>query len=101
MLYNNQAPRFTTYTSNTNANMIYANLYIEYTPTSQRLLGDANGDGEVNVADVTMTVDYILSNGSEFEHFVFPNADIDGNGIISVTDVTAIVDIILGVTATN
>ena len=57
-------------------------------------LGDVNGDGIINVTDVTMLVNYIL--GMEDEHFILENADITRDGIISVTDVTALTDIILG-----
>ena len=58
------------------------------------LLGDANGDGDVSLTDVTLTVNYVLNNG-EVDGFVFVNADIDGDGEITVTDVMSIVDIIL------
>ncbi|MBR6980835.1 MAG: C10 family peptidase [Prevotella sp.] len=63
-------------------------------PPIAHLIGDANGDGEVTVADVTVTVDYIL--GREVEEFFFENADAFEDGVINVTDVTAIVSIILG-----
>ena len=95
LLYNAQSPRFTTYTSGVSTRMFYANLFMEYTPQTQRLLGDANGDGILSVADVTLTVGVIL--GDELnDKFVFENADVDENGIISVADVTGIVNIILG-----
>ena len=55
------------------------------------LVGDVNGDGAVNVSDVTTLVNMIL--------FVIPKdmtrGDIDGNGIVNVSDVTALVNIIL------
>ena len=57
-------------------------------------MGDVNGDGTINVTDVTVLVGYIL--GTEDENFIFVNADITRDGIISVTDVTALVDLILG-----
>jgi len=63
-------------------------------PPITHLIGDANGDGEVTVADVTVTVDYIL--GREVEGFCFENANAHEDGEINVTDVTAIVSIILG-----
>ena len=56
------------------------------------LTGDVNGDGAVNVTDVTTLVNMILN--------VIPKdlerGDIDGNGAINVSDVTALVNIILG-----
>jgi len=57
------------------------------------LLGDANGDGVVDITDVTAIIDYVLGSGSE--PFIFANADINGDGTIDVTDVTMVIDIIL------
>lgn len=55
--------------------------------------GDVNGDGSVNVTDVTALVNMILG--------VIPKdtarGDIDGNGTVNVSDVTALVNIILGI----
>ncbi len=96
LLYNAQSPRFTTYSTNVGSTMFYANLYMEYTPQTQLLLGDANGDGIVSVSDVTLTVGYILGDKLKDETFFFDNADVDGNGMIAVADVTGIVDIVLG-----
>ena len=57
------------------------------------LLGDANGDGEVTVTDVSTAVDYILSNSTGF--IVMRNADVNCDGEVNISDVTLIVDIIL------
>ena len=57
------------------------------------LMGDANGDSDVNVADVMLTVNYILGNVSE--SLLFSNADINNDNTIDVTDVMLIVNIIL------
>ncbi|MBR4237968.1 MAG: hypothetical protein IKQ03_00890 [Prevotella sp.] len=61
--------------------------------SSGDLFGDVNGDGEINVADVTMTVDYIL--GKEPAGFIIDNADVNGDESIDITDVTVLVAIIL------
>lgn len=55
--------------------------------------GDANGDGEVNVSDVTITVGHIL--GEQNELFIADNADINGDKRINITDVAGIVTQIL------
>lgn len=57
------------------------------------LMGDANGDGLINITDIVITVDYSLSNPSEAFHF--KNADMNGDGLINITDVVQITDIIL------
>ena len=51
--------------------------------------GDVNGDGEVNISDVSDIVDLMLSGK-------FTEAgDVNGDGEINITDINAIIDIIL------
>ena len=57
------------------------------------LLGDADGNGVVNVVDVMMIVDHILNRHDS--KFVFANADLDGNGTVDVADAMGVVNIIL------
>ena len=57
------------------------------------LLGDANGDGLVNVGDVTTMVAYILQLNPPT--FIFFNADMNGDGIINVGDISACVYLII------
>ncbi|MDO5446631.1 MAG: lamin tail domain-containing protein [Prevotellaceae bacterium] len=57
------------------------------------LRGDANGDGRVDVADITITANYIL--GSPSEDFIYDNANVDADGAITVADITGIATIIL------
>ena len=54
-------------------------------------IGDVNGDGKVNVTDVTTLVNMILSVIPKNEE----RGDVDGNGTVNVSDVTALVNIIL------
>ena len=56
--------------------------------------GDVNGDGTVNVTDVTLLVDNIL--GMEDDNSVIENADVNSDGVVSVSDVTELVNLILG-----
>ena len=58
-----------------------------------RTLGDVNGDGVVNVVDVTMTISHIL--GQNPEGFDKDAADVNNDGVINIVDVTTIIDIIL------
>ena len=55
--------------------------------------GDVNGDGKVNVSDVTMLVNMILGVVPKDEE----RADVNGDGKVNVSDVTALVNIILGI----
>lgn len=57
------------------------------------LPGDVNGDGEVTIIDVSLTVEHIL--GSDVTNFIEGNADINGDGSITILDVTAIVEVII------
>ena len=52
-------------------------------------VGDVNGDGEINIADINMLIDIILSSE------VNPNADVNGDGEINVADVNKLIDMIL------
>ena len=55
------------------------------------MLGDMNGDMQIDVLDVVILVNYILSpNGSELE-----DGDINVDGSINVLDVVILVNIIL------
>ena len=60
------------------------------------ILGDADGDGTVDVNDVTTTINYILKK--PYSKFVFSAADVDGDDTIDVNDVQGIIDIALGKT---
>lgn len=57
------------------------------------LLGDVNGDGEVNAADIVILQNYL--SGQQTADFDEAAADADGNGSITAADVPAIVAIIL------
>lgn len=57
------------------------------------LPGDVNHDGQVNITDVTLTVNYILTG--ETKNFFFDEANLNGDTEVNVTDVTALVNLIL------
>ena len=55
--------------------------------------GDADGDGEVTISDVTAIIDFILSNGTGSANLT--GADVDNDGEITINDVTALIDYII------
>ncbi len=57
------------------------------------ILGDVNGDGEVNSVDITILYNYLL-NG-ETEGMV--NGDQSGDGEITTVDITTVYNVLLGV----
>ena len=54
-------------------------------------LGDVNGDGFINVADVTALIQIVL-NSQTIDLAV---ADLDNSGTINVADVTALIQMVL------
>jgi hypothetical protein len=63
------------------------------------ILGDANGDGKVDIEDVVGIVNKIL--GEPADNFDEANADLNGDGKIDVDDVVATVNIILSQGSVN
>lgn len=94
--YNNGTPLFACYAP-TNTTQVNVSIYRKVADSI--LLGDANGDGAVNIADVTVTVDYVLTGDSSF--IKLENANVngdfteDGTPDVNITDVTLIVNLIL------
>ena len=56
-------------------------------------VGDVNGDGAVNIADVTALIDYLLDSGGSIN---VDAADVNGDGVVNIADVTALIDKLLG-----
>lgn len=67
---------------------------LEFTTQEGVLKGDADGNGLVNMMDVTTVINYILSK--PVTKFVFNNADVNDDKLINMNDVTGIINIILG-----
>ena len=57
-------------------------------------MGDVNHDGEVDIADVTRLIDYLL----HLDAVVCPVcADVHADGELDIADVTALIDLLLGI----
>ena len=55
--------------------------------------GDVNGDGHVNITDVTTLINYLLSGDAEGIHL--NAADCNEDGFINIGDVTALINLLL------
>ena len=64
---------------------------IQIPEAPQVLLGDADGDGEVGINDVSVIIDYLLSGGEINEM----NADMDQSGNVEINDVAVLIDYLL------
>ena len=56
--------------------------------------GDVNGDGSVNISDVTALIDYLLSGNASGINVTA--ADCNQDGSVNISDVTGLIDYLLG-----
>jgi 1,4-alpha-glucan branching enzyme len=66
-------------------------VYYKGEPVAPVLIGDVNGDGEVNIGDVNAVIGIIL-NGNASDNKL---ADVNGDGEVNIADVNAVINIIL------
>ena len=64
-------------------------MYVGLYPNQELIAGEVNGDGEVDVRDITELIDIIMNSGAN------PRADINNDTEIDVRDITALIDIIM------
>ena len=55
--------------------------------------GDVNDDGEVNISDISVLIDLLLSG--HISEDIRPRADVNGDGEVNITDVSDIIDYLL------
>ena len=53
------------------------------------IMGDVNNDGVVNITDVTLLINAIMSES--YSSINFTNSDLSGDGILNVTDITMLI----------
>ena len=87
--YNSNSKLFSCYASGQLPVQIFKKVASEV-----NYLGDANGDGDVDISDVVAVVNYILNDGAT-GNFVFENADVNGDGTVDISDVVGVVNMIL------
>ena len=59
----------------------------------EQIRGDVNGDGLVNMSDVTCVINYILG---KVDNYPLGAVDVNGDGLVNMSDVTVVINIILG-----
>ena len=64
-----------------------------FTDKNAGLRGDVNGDGEVNISDVTVLINYLLSHNDAGVNL--DAADCNQDSIINISDVTALINYLL------
>ena len=70
-----------------------------YIAVESHIMGDINGDGSIDVADISGLVSIIL--GTDAQAVNVKAADINNDGSIDVADISGIVSVILGVKETS
>ena len=55
--------------------------------------GDVNGDGIVNVTDVTLLIDMVINSSSQGSYIL--SGDMDHNGEVNVTDVVRLINLVI------
>ena len=67
------------------------NVTVRFELATEVIKGDVNGDGSVNISDVTAVIDYILGK----EGIDLEAADLDNDGSVNISDVSVIIDYII------
>ena len=64
-----------------------------FTDKNASLRGDVNGDGSVNISDVTALIDYLLSGNPSGVSVTA--ADCNQDSSVNISDVTSLIDYLL------
>lgn len=73
----------------TKLNVLASPVTVDLIGNANILQGDVNGDGKVDISDVTNLIDVILNGGES------PGGDVNGDGRVDISDVTRLIDLIL------
>ena len=89
------ALRNTLFTTTTGVEIPFGNETCTVTRPTISIKGDVNGDGNVNISDVTALSDYLLNGNGNASGILLDNADVDSDGNINISDVTILIDNLL------
>ena len=85
--------RFNEIAGSSKANCYLDDIKMYYKETwPEPLVGDVDGDGEVNIADVNVLIDLILSGTGNKAKL---KADVNDDGEVNIADVNMVIDLIL------
>ena len=85
--------RFNEIAGSSKANCYLDDIKMYYKETwPEPLVGDVDGDGEVNIADVNVLIDLILSETGNTAKL---KADVNDDGEVNIADVNMVIDLIL------
>lgn len=87
------ALRNTLFTTTAGVEISFGNETCSVTMPAVGIKGDVDGDGDINISDVTALIDYLLSGDDS--DIQLDNADIDSDGAISISDATVLIDFLL------
>lgn len=82
--------RITEYTGSTSVNCYVDDVTFTVAQDEPAIVGDIDGNGSVDVSDVTYLVNVVLGNAA-----ITDACDVDGNGNVDVSDVTMLINMIL------
>ena len=68
-------------------------MYVDLYPDRETLRGDVDGNGSVDISDVSALIDYLLSGNSSGVNLA--GADVDGDGDVTISDVAGLIDMLL------
>ena len=68
-------------------------VLVEKNSAAPSLRGDVNGDGKVDISDVTKLIDYLLTDNPNGVDLEAADCNLDGN--VSISDVTKLIDYLL------
>ena len=69
----------------------YWKNFLNIEPIQERVLGDVDGDGELNIKDVTLLISALLGDGGNKA----ANCDVNSDGKVNIRDVTALISLVL------
>ena len=71
-------------------------MYFSNDPGTASTIGDVNGDGLVNITDVTMLISALMND--DFSSIITDNADLNNDQAINITDVTMLINMVMSAT---